>query len=135
MVYEPVVLRPGNLFTILIEIDNGSIKRIEKKQNLLACLSELGMDLNPILCGGNKDIWNSEREQWHGGANFFAIAPGKVIGYERNIYTMEAMNNQGYEIIPAIDVLNNSIDLNRYNKYVVTIEGSELARGGGGPAA
>jgi Arginine deiminase len=42
------------------------------------------------------------------------------------------MNNQGYEIIPAIDVLNNSIDLNRYNKYVVTIEGSELARGGGG---
>ncbi len=132
MVYEPVVLRPGNLFTILIEIDNGSIKRIEKKQNLLACLSELGMDLNPILCGGNKDIWNSEREQWHSGANFFAIAPGKVIGYERNIYTMEAMNNQGYEIIPAIDVLNNSIDLNRYNKYVVTIEGSELARGGGG---
>ncbi len=132
MVYEPVVLRPGRLLTILIEIDNGIIKKIEKKPNLLICLKELGMDLKPILCGGNKDTWISEREQWHSGANFFAIAPGKVIGYERNIYTMEAMNDQGYEIIPAIDVLNNSITLDRYSKYVITIEGSELARGGGG---
>lgn len=132
MVYEPVILHPGNLLTILIEIDNGNVKRIEKKPNLLTCLKELGMDLNPILCGGNKDVWNSEREQWHSGANFFAIAPGKVLGYERNTYTMEAMNNHGYEIIPAIDVLNNSVNLDNYSKYVVTIEGSELSRGGGG---
>ena len=42
------------------------------------------------------------------------------------------MNNKGYEIIPAINVLNNSVNLNNYSKYVVTIVGSELARGGGG---
>ena len=36
------------------------------------------------------------------------------------------------EIIPAIDVLNNGVNLDNYSKYVVTIEGSELSRGGGG---
>jgi arginine deiminase len=132
MVYEPVILHPGNYLTILIEIDNGQVKRIEKKSGLMKCLKELGLDLKPVLCGGKTDSWKSEREQWHSGANFFAVAPGKVIGYERNIYTLEAMNNEGYEIIPAIDVLNNSVNINNYNKYAITIEGSELARGGGG---
>ncbi len=132
MVYEPVIMHPGSYLTILIELDNGEVKKIETKRSLLSCLKELGMDLQPILCGGSKDIWNSEREQWHSGTNFFAVGPGKVLGYERNIYTLEAMNNKGYEIIPAINVLNNSVNLNNYSKYVVTIEGSELARGGGG---
>lgn len=132
MMYEPVIMNHGRYMTILIEIDNGRVKRIEKRENLLKCLKELGMDLNPIYCGGNKDAWNSEREQWHSGANFFAIGPGKVIGYERNIYTMEAMSQNGYEIIQAIDVINNSINPDNYAKYVITIEGSELSRGGGG---
>ncbi len=132
MVYEPVIMHPGSYLTILIELDNGKVRRIEKRSGLLQCLGELGMDLTPILCGGNTDSWISEREQWHSGANFFAIAPGKVIGYERNIYTLEAMNKKGYEIIPAIDVINNSVNPANYNKYVITIEGSELARGGGG---
>ncbi len=54
------------------------------------------------------------------------------MGYERNIYTMEEMNNNGYEIIKAADVLSGVKELNDYGKYVVTIEGSELSRGGGG---
>ena len=73
-----------------------------------------------------------EREQWHSGANFFAFAPGKVIGYARNLYTLEDMNNNGFEIIPAMDVVNSRIDVHQYKKCVVTIEGSELPRGGGG---
>lgn len=132
MIYEPVILHPGKFLTILIEIDNGQVKRIEKQVNLLACLKGLGMHLNPIFCGGNQDVWNSEREQWHSGANFFAIGPGKVLGYERNVYTLEAMNKNGYEIIPALDVLQKKTNPSAYSKYVITIEGSELARGGGG---
>jgi arginine deiminase len=73
-----------------------------------------------------------EREQWHSGANFFAIAPGKVIGYERNEKTLEEMNQNGFEIIKAMDIIDNKININNYSRAVITIAGSELARGGGG---
>ncbi len=132
MVYEPVIMHSTKCQTITITIDNGKVASIEKKENIISALKELGIDMKPIYCGGTKDIWIQEREQWHSGANFFALAPGKVIGYERNVYTMEEMNNNGYEIIKATDVLNSSINLNNYQKCVVTIEGSELSRGGGG---
>jgi len=42
------------------------------------------------------------------------------------------LNKAGLEIIKAADVISGKIDLNNYDKYVVTIEGGELARGGGG---
>ena len=45
---------------------------------------------------------------------------------------MEAMNNAGFEIIKANDILNGGINLDDYEKYVITIDGSELPRGGGG---
>jgi arginine deiminase len=132
MVYEPLILKDSRYSTILITIDNGEVQSIEKKSNLIACLKELGMDMKPICCGGSSDIWTQEREQWHSGANFFAIAPGKVLGYARNVYTMQEMNKNGFEIIKATDVISGSVDLTDYEKYVVTIGGSELSRGGGG---
>lgn len=132
MVYEPLIMKSNKYSTILITIDNGEVASIEKKDNLVTCLKELGMDLKPVYCGGSKDIWVQEREQWHSGANFFAMGPGKVLGYARNVYTMEEMNNNGFEIIRANDVITGKIDLKDYEKYVVTIGGSELARGGGG---
>ena len=73
-----------------------------------------------------------EREQWQSGANFFALAPGKVIGYGRNVHTMEALNNVGFEIFKARDILKNKVEIDNYSKYVITIEGAELSRGGGG---
>ncbi len=85
----------------------------------------------PILCGGN-DVKNQEREQWHSGANFFAFAPGKIIGYERNNHTVEELNKNGFEVLRAKDVINNKVKIEDYEKAVVTIHGSELARGGGG---
>jgi len=132
MVYEPVILKSAQLKTITITVDNGEVASIEIKDNLLSALKELGLDMKPVMCGGTKDIWMQEREQWHSGANFLAIAPGKVMGYERNVHTMNEMNKNGYEIIKAVDVLSGKTDLDNYNKYVVAIEGSELSRGGGG---
>ena len=132
MIYEPVILHPNRLQTILMTIDNGQIKKIENKENLLQCLRSLGMDLNPLFCGGRKDLWIQEREQWHSGANFFAFAPGKVIGYARNVNTMEELNNHGYEIVDADDIISNKTDVNSLKKCAVTIEGAELSRGGGG---
>ncbi|MCF8332380.1 MAG: arginine deiminase, partial [Bacteroidales bacterium] len=111
MIYEPVILKPNKLQTVHIEIDNGKVCSIYQEENLLQGLKRLGMDLEPIYCGGKKDIWTQEREQWHSGANFFSISPGKVIGYERNTYTIEEMNNHGFEVIPALDIVNDKVNI------------------------
>jgi len=131
MVYEPVILKSKGLKTIHIYIKDGSLVKIEDEENLLSALNKLGMPLKPIICGG-ADSWNQEREQWHSGANFFSFAPGKILGYARNIYTVEQLSKNDYEVIPAIDVINGTTHPDNYKKCIVTVDGSELARGGGG---
>jgi arginine deiminase len=132
MVYEPLILKKTKYHTIKITIDNGHVTAIKEEENLLKALKSVGMDLLPITCGGHGDPWVMEREQWHSGANFFAIAPGKVIGYERNDYTLEEMNKAGFEIIKANDIISGKVDIDQYKRAVITIAGAELARGGGG---
>ncbi len=132
MVYEPLILKSNKYQTIQIDVENGKVKSIRNVENLVKALSSLGMDLKPSYCGGQKDTMTQEREQWHSGANFFAVGPGKLIGYNRNVHTLEDLNQSGYEIIKARDVLDGKIDPASFNKYVLTIDGAELSRGGGG---
>jgi arginine deiminase len=132
MVYEPVIMHPGRFLTIHIAIENGEVTHIGEVDNLLLALRKLGMDLQPIFCGGLKDTFTQEREQWHSGANFFALGPGKVIGYGRNVYTIEEMNRHGFAVLKASEVIAEKVVPADYQKYVITIDGSELARGGGG---
>ncbi len=132
LVYEPLITRKTKYHTIKITIDNGRVTSIKEENSLLKALEHCGMELKPINCGGHGDPWTMEREQWHSGANFFAIAPGKVIGYERNEKTLEEMNKNGFAILKAMDVIENRVDIDGYERAVITIAGSELARGGGG---
>ncbi len=132
MVYDPLILQNNKCHTIHIEIDNGKVTGIRKRKSILKALDSLGFDLKPVFCGGRHDPWTMEREQWHSGANFFAYAPGKVIGYERNEFTLNEMNKHGFEIVSASDVIANKVNPNNYPKAVITIPGSELSRGGGG---
>ena len=132
MAYKPLIIKQNQYKTIHIELQGGSTVRIEEVANIPSALKELGMDLEIISCGGNTDQWTQDREQWHSGANFFAFAPGKVIGYARNSHTIEEMNKSGFDIITAKDVASGKINVKDYKKCVITIEGSELARGGGG---
>lgn len=131
MVYEPVIMQPNRFKTIHIIIDNGKVK-INEEKNILESLAKLGFDIHPIYCGGKGDLWMQEREQWHSGANFFALGPGKIIGYSRNIYTIDELNKNNYDVIKAEDVINNKVNPGDFNKYIITIDGSELSRGGGG---
>jgi arginine deiminase len=132
MVYEPLIMKPNKFQTIHVRIDNGKVQSIERVENIPSVLKTLGMDLKPVICGGTKDSWTQEREQWHSGANFFAFGPGKVIGYGRNVYTMEEMNKAGFDVLSAKDIIEGKEKLEEHKKCVVCIEGSELARGGGG---
>jgi len=132
MVYEPLILKSNKYQTIQIDMEHGKVISIRNVENLVKALKDLGMDLKPSFCGGEKDSVTQEREQWHSGANFFALGPGKLIGYNRNVYTLENLHQAGYEIIGSKDVLNGKVELSTINKYVLTIEGAELSRGGGG---
>ncbi|MFN8255283.1 MAG: arginine deiminase family protein [Bacteroidales bacterium] len=132
MVYEPLILKPNKYQTIHVHLKNGKVQFIESVENIPSVLHKLGMEIKALKCGGSKDVWIQEREQWHSGANFFAVAPGKVIGYGRNLYTMEELNKAGYEIVHSEDVIEGEINIDDYKKCVITIDGSELSRGGGG---
>lgn len=132
MVFEPVILKPNRFQTVHITLDNGSVVSIKEAKNILEVLKDLGFEMEPVFCGGTTDSWLQEREQWHSGANFFAMGPGKVIGYGRNVNTIEEMNKHGFEVIDARQVIKDKVNLKDYQKYVVTIHGAELSRGGGG---
>jgi arginine deiminase len=132
MVYEPLILTHNAYQTVYVEVSNGKVKQIKTVENLPEILRKLGMILDIVPCGGSNSTIHKEREQWHSGANFFAFAPGKIIGYQRNEYTLDALNKQGFEILKANDVISGKADVNSYRRCVVTIEGSELSRGGGG---
>jgi len=131
MVYEPLIMKTNRFATLHLIVENGKITSINEVANIPTALNNLDMPVEPILCGG-KNQQNQEREQWHSGANFFAFAPGKVIGYERNSNTIDALNKKGFSVLRAKDVISGKENIDDHKKVVVTIHGSELARGGGG---
>ena len=132
MVFEPLILDDNQYQTVHMVIENGKVVKIKSVANIPSVLKKLGMDLEPIVCGGEADEWDQEREQWHSGANFFAFAPGKVISYARNAHTLNELSKKGFEIIAANDVISGKADIKGEKKCVITLEGSELPRGGGG---
>ena len=132
MVFEPLILGENQYQTVHMIIEGGKVSKIKSVNNIPSILKKLGMDVELVVCGGSADEWNQEREQWHSGANFFAIEPGKVMSYARNVHTLNEFDKLGFDIITAWDVIKGKKDLDKIAKCVVTIDGSELPRGGGG---
>lgn len=103
--------------------------------NLRTALDEINdHDITYIPCGGG-DLLSQQREQWTDGANFFALAPGVVLGYERNHRTFEMMQEHGYRIVSARGFLSyyEESDFRPGEKIAIKLEGNELSRGRGGP--
>lgn len=134
MIFEPLIVHSNQYQTVQITFDDGRVTGIKAVSGLLSALRNLGMDLKPVVCGG-RDDWDQEREQWHSGANSFAFAPGKILTYARNIHTLEDLDRNGFEIVSASDVISGKAShvINGNGPCAVTIAGSELPRGGGGP--
>lgn len=129
MVYEPVIF--GNYRTTHFVVEDGKVLKAESCNNILQVLHRLGIHLESLSCGG-ADAWMQEREQWHSGANFVSVGPGKVVGYSRNLCTIEQLNQRGFDVLAANDIIAGRVSLEGRNRYVITIDGSELPRGGGG---
>lgn len=130
MIFEPLIAKHNRYGVTHIEIDNGKVS-YHHKDNFLEGVKDLGFDLCPLSCGGN-DAWAQEREQWHSGANFFCMDDGKVIGYSRNMKTIETLNQAGFDVLLAQDICSGKVNMNDYKRFVVTFNASELPRGGGG---
>jgi arginine deiminase len=131
MIYEPIIKNSLGKFAVThIEIDNGQIY-YHQRNNMLEATKKLGFDFEPILCGGD-DYLYQDREQWHSGANFFALGEGKILGYARNTHTIDALNNAGFEVLRAEDVCEDKVNMRDYERFVVTFDAAELPRGGGG---
>lgn len=133
MAYEPMLSKTGHFAgkaTTLIHIEDGKMTYREYP-NILHALKSVGMEMEPVLCGG-EDPWNQQREQWHSGANFFALGDGKVLGYHRNSHTIDALDKAGFAILPAEDICSGKVDMHQYDKFVAAFKASELPRGGGG---
>ena len=76
---------------------------------------------------------SQEREQWTSGCNLLALRPGVVVSYRRNEATLDELRKTGFRLVSSIDFVAFDDWLDTKHRTVVTIEGDELVRGGGGP--
>jgi arginine deiminase len=135
LIYPPVMLPGGSQAAKVIKADLTK-RHIEysAQKSVLAALKKLRFDLDPIYCGGKRAV-DQQREQWTDGANAFALAPGIILMYERNVRTAEELASHGYHIIYEDDLLLGRVEMETWTdkKYALQIPGHELSRARGGP--
>ena len=106
--------------------------QLREMPNVFAALKACDMPMEPILCGGERRVVQ-EREQWASGCNFTALRPGLVLSYARNEATLHEMAKMGFRIVPGVSLLTGEERIGDDERAVITFEGGELVRGGGGP--
>jgi arginine deiminase len=105
---------------------------LREKSDIFAALEDCGMPLTPIFSGGERRTVQ-EREQWASGCNFVAMRPGLVLSYARNAATLREMERAGFSIVSSVDFLTGDVRIADDERAVITFDGAELVRGGGGP--
>jgi arginine deiminase len=132
LVHEPTILGPDHSRVLHMHLEPGRDPEIAPVGGLIHGLAKLGIDLEPVICGGTQSI-TQEREQWLSAANAFAFAPGKIIGYGCNTATVRNLEAAGFAVRDVDDFLSGEEHVDDYERLFVGLPGVELARGGGGP--
>lgn len=127
VVYPPAFIGPERL-TILHRRKGRA--GVTECPDLFSALREVRLPLEPVLAGGARRL-TQEREQWASGCNFMAIRPGVIVSYARNAATLFELERAGFAVIPSSEFHATAALPER--RSVITIEGGELVRGGGGP--
>ncbi len=109
-------------------------KGVKEMPNFFAAMQAVDHPLEPIFCGGS-DRALQEREQWSSACNFFTVRPGVALTYARNEATLRELEHAGFKTVAAVDLQagEETFDDGGGVRAVITMEGSELVRGGGGP--
>ena len=105
---------------------------LREEQDIFSALEACGMPMTPIFAGGERRVVQ-EREQWASGCNFVAMRPGLVLSYARNVGTLREMERAGFAIVPGVNFLTGDMKIGDDQRAVITFDGAELVRGGGGP--
>lgn len=100
--------------------------------NIFAALHSIGLPMEPVFCGGDRRV-NQEREQWASGCNFVCVRPGVILSYARNEYTLCELQKMGFRVIPSVSFLTGEERVREGERAVITFDGAELVRAGGGP--
>jgi arginine deiminase len=132
VVYSPHILGRNRARVVRMRVKHTGEKRFNDVDDLILGLRSVGVRIEPILCGGDTEL-HQHREQWNSGANMFAFAPGKVLSYNMHEHTVRACQDSGFSVVSATDAIANPSLLEKSSPVVVTLDGTELARGGGGP--
>lgn len=110
VVMYPVIQDSLSAFTIAMT--DGSVSVTGPDPFVEAAADAMGIEKLRVIDTG-LDAVTAEREQWDDGNNTLALAPGVVVAYDRNVETNRRLEDSGVEVL--------------------TIAGSELGSGRGGP--
>ena len=128
-IYPPYFVGPERL--AVLHRRKGT-EGVREMPDFFTALRGLGMPLEPVFCGGRQRT-SQDREQWSSACNFLAVRPGTVIGYVRNEATLDELARAGFRAVPSVNFLAFDDWDDAKHRTVITIDGTELARGGGGP--
>jgi arginine deiminase len=129
VVYPPHFVGPERLSVLHRRKGMAGVKEMP---NFFAALQAVDLPLEPIFCGGaSRSV--QEREQWSSACNFLTVRPGVALSYKRNEATLGECAAVGFTIVDGVDFLTGEVTIGDDQKAIITLEGSELVRGGGGP--